>query len=50
LQTRALPIGHILKKFQRAGQGSNLPFPDLEAGVPPMEQPARELSSRSGEQ
>jgi hypothetical protein len=26
-----------------AGQGSNLPFPDLEAGVPPLELPAQRL-------
>ena len=26
--------------IKRAGQGSNLPLPDLEAGVPPLELPA----------
>jgi hypothetical protein len=37
LQSRALPLGHIVK---HAAQGSNLPFPALETGAPPLALPA----------
>ena len=30
--------------FKRAAQGSNLPLPDLESGVPPLELPAQSFS------
>lgn len=38
LQARALPFGHAL---EHAVKGSNLPTPDLEAGVPPLGLTAR---------
>src|SRR5271155_1737702 len=47
---RTLRAIHIA--LQHAAQGSNLPLPDLESGVPPLELPARrcgaveQLSSR----
>jgi hypothetical protein len=45
LQARTWPLGHvvIIKSSKHAGQGSDLPLPDLEAGVPPLELPAYQL-------
>jgi hypothetical protein len=40
LQARTWPLGHVVE-IKHAGQGSNLPHPDLETGVPPLELPAR---------
>jgi hypothetical protein len=41
LQAGALPLGHVVEEFRHAVQGSNLPFRDLEARAPPLEQTAR---------
>ena len=47
LQARTWPLGHVVK-IKHAGQGSNLPLPDLEAGVPPLELPAYQRHSTHG--
>lgn len=36
LQTSALPLDHAVEPNQHTVKGSNLPTPDLEAGVPPL--------------
>lgn len=50
LQARTWPLGHvvIIKSSKHAVQGSNLPLPDLEAGVPPLEHPAYQRHSTHG--
>ena len=41
---RDFAFGHVVR-IKCAGQGSNLPLPDLEAGVPPLELPAHHGNS-----
>ena len=50
LQARTWPLGHVvdIKSSKHAGQGSNLPLPDLEAGIPPLELPSYQRHSTHG--